>query len=40
MLDRLASNSWFSSLDLKKRCLIDRWKIHPEDKEKNSIFNW
>jgi len=35
MLDRLAGNSWFSSLDLKN----GYWqvKIRPEDKEKSAF---
>jgi len=35
ILDRLAGNSWFSSLDLKS----DYWqvKICPEDKEKTAF---
>jgi len=35
MLDRLAGNSWFSSLDLKS----DYWqvRIRPEDREKTSF---
>jgi len=38
MLDRLAGNSWFPSLDL--RSAYWQIKIRPEDKRENGILFW